>query len=823
VDRVGSAMAVADAVPFGVSSATYEDLQAIVRLAPVGIGIVDLEGRTILTNDALRGMLGYSEVEFATLHWEHFTHPDDVARNLELFAEMTSGRSDRFEMDKRFIARDGSTVWARLTVSLLRDADGTPRLAIGMTENITERHRLEGQLREAEETFRLLVEESPGVVYVAYVDLGRPWRYVSPRLDKLLGIAADEWLADPGLWYGSMPPADRDRIQGEVVTILGGGDAGPHVLHYRMRHRDGRERWVRDEFRLLRDPDGELVFRGVLVDVTREKELEADLERQATHDPLTGLANRDLFAARLAARLASDSWVPDSDQRHHAVILVDLDDFKTVNDSLGHAAGDALICSVADRIRSCLRPGDLAARLGGDEFALLIEDLSDPVAAAVVAARVQEAIAVPHDVSGETVTTSASIGIAEVGEAGSVEVALRNADLAMYRAKHLGKGRVAAYAAELHASAVRRLDIRSALEGALDRDELALHLQPIVDLDTRLPVAVEALLRWTHPVHGELPPEDFIPIAEETGSIHRIGEWVLRSACGWLARQHAAGHDDLLVEVNLSPVQLEHAGFVEVVADALSETGVRADALVLEITEQALMAPQAWSELERLDQLGVSIAVDDFGTRYASLAYLSDLAIDVLKIDRLFVRSLGRGPRSRAVPRAIIELAASLDLDVIAEGVETTAQLEELLALGCRRGQGYLFAPPLPAEMVVGLLGRPLTGSVGHLAAVAAPFGDEDQPGADEHEDHLDQEAQARPTGQRGVASDQRHRHQGRGGDQRQGDHHAGGQHGPVDGEQQPAADRGDRTDRDAAPGDGRPVGDQVVGAEVAVTAAVER
>jgi diguanylate cyclase (GGDEF)-like protein/PAS domain S-box-containing protein len=748
---VASARVAPAAVPFGVSAATYEDLRAIVRLAPVGIGIVDLAGRTILTNDALREMLGYSEEEFASLHWEHFTHPGDVARNLELFAEMTSGRSDRFEMDKRFIARDGSTVWARLTVSLLRDDAGAPRLAIGMTENITERHRLADQLREAEETFRLLVEESPGVVYVAYLDLERPWRYISPRLEKLVGIAADEWLARPELWYGLMPAEDRVRVHREIGAISAGCDGGPHVLHYRMRHRDGRERWIRDEFRVLRDPDGERVFRGVLVDVTREKELEADLARQATHDPLTGLANRDLFASRLETRLAADR-AAGGPKRHHAVVLVDLDDFKTINDSLGHAAGDDLLRSVADRIRSCLRPGDVAGRLGGDEFALLIEELSDPGAAAVVAARVQDAIADLHDLGGEAITTSASIGIAELGDAGSVEVALRNADLAMYRAKHLGKGRVAAYEPAMHAAAVRRLDIRSALEGALESDELELHLQPIVDLQTGQPVAVEALLRWSHPTHGELCPEEFIPIAEETGSIRRIGEWVLRSACGWLADRHAGGHRELLVEVNLSPVQLEVDGFVEVVADILSRTGLRPEALVLEITEQALMAPHAWAELERLDRLGVSIAVDDFGTGYASLAYLSDLAIDVLKIDRLFVGQLGTGPRSRAVPRAIVELARSLRLEVIAEGIETPTQLRELRELGCRRGQGYLFSPAVPAAEAVTLLGRPLGGafvtsrssSVGQLSAVAAPLDDEDESGAEQHEDDLDEEAQAR-------------------------------------------------------------------------------
>ncbi|WP_052666889.1 putative bifunctional diguanylate cyclase/phosphodiesterase [Nitriliruptor alkaliphilus] len=695
--------------------AGYEELQAIVELAPIGIGIVDLEGHTVLTNDALRRMLGYSVEEFARLHWSSFTHADDVARNLELFAEMTSGRTDHFEMDKRFISVDGDTVWARLTVSLLRDEGGAPALAIGMTENITERRQLEDQLREAEATFRLLVEESPGVVYVAQLDLTQPWRYVSPRLEKLLGVTAEEWLSAPHLWWDLMDDRDRGAIEVRIAELISTVAPGPHVLHYRMHRRDGEVRWIRDEFRLVEDPDGAIVFRGVFLDVTREKELEEGLERQATHDPLTGLANRDLFSRRIAELLDAPRRGPT--EQHHAVLLVDLDDFKTVNDSLGHAAGDELIRSVAERIGACLRPGDLAGRLGGDEFGLLIEGLADPVAAVVVAARIQEAIGVPHHLTGKTVATSASLGIAYLEDAASVEVVLRNADLAMYRAKHLGKGRVAAYEPALHDAAVRRLDIRSSLEGALERDELQLFLQPIVDLETVRIVAAEALLRWVHPVHGQVPPDDFIPIAEETGVIGPIGEWVLDEACRWLAEQHAGGWTDLSVEVNVSPVQLDEDGFVETVEEVLRASGLPPCSLVLEITEQALMSPRSWFELEKLDRLGVRIAIDDFGTGYASLAYLSGLAIDVLKIDRQFIAQLGGEVRGRAVPEAIVHLAGSLELETIAEGIETVGQWEELRSLGCRLGQGYLFARPMPAVEVAALLGDRLAALPTSLAS----------------------------------------------------------------------------------------------------------
>lgn len=687
-----------------LAPATEEELRAIVQLAPVGIGIVDLEGRTVLTNSKLREMLGYSEEEFATLHWEAFTHPDDVEANLVLFEEMVAGRSERFELDKRFRHKDGDQVWARLTVSLLRDADGGPAYAIGMTEDVTEQRLLEQQLREAESTYRMLVEKSPAVVYVAPVDRSHVWYYVSPQLERTIGVTSEEWRTDPGLWWLHVNSTDLPQVMRRVEEIVRTDDRGSHVLHYRMRHRAGHEIWIRDEFQMVDGPEGD-VFRGVLIDITREKELESVLERQASHDSLTGLANRDLLAARIELTIARPSA---SRPGRDAVVFIDLDDFKTVNDSLGHAAGDELICSVAERIRTCLRPGDAAGRLGGDEFALLLSDLDSLEDAIVIAERIREAVEVPHDLAGKLVTTSASFGIADLHDAGSVAAALRDADLAMYRAKQLGKGRVACYEPAMHDAAVRRLDLRSALAGALDRGELAVHLQPIVDLASTRVAAYEALLRWRHPVFGDVPPNDFIPIAEESGTIHPIGAWVLREACRWLVQRHTEGHRDIAVEVNVSPRQLEDPRFVGVVSDVLAETGLEPSSLVLEITEQALMSSSAWRELDALAELGVRIAVDDFGTGYASLAYLGALAVDVLKIDRAFVERLRGDARSRAVPQAIVQLAASLGLEVIAEGVETEPQREQLQQLGCRLGQGYLFAAPAAQEQVERHLGAPL-------------------------------------------------------------------------------------------------------------------
>ncbi len=684
------------------SATSYQRLSEIVQLAPIGIGIVDLEGRTILTNHALRDMLGYTADEFAAVHFSEFTHPEDLERNLELFAELSSGASERFEMEKRFFARDGSMVWGRLTVSLIRDEEGAPSLAIGMLENITERRRLEVQLSQAETTYRMLVEQVPAVVYMAPVDGDRPWVYVSPQIASTLGFTPEEWLADPRLWFRQMHPDDR----GIAVAMRDPESMGmtqTFTSHYRMRRRDGVEIWVRDECALVDDEDHGEVLRGVLLDVTREKELEARLELQAFHDALTQLPNRILFGDRVEQCLRRA--VPGR-ERTNAVVFVDLDDFKTVNDSLGHAAGDELICSVAERIRTSVRPGDTPGRLGGDEFGILLEDLADARDAIVAAERIQQALQRPHRLTNKTVVTSASIGIAYVQDVDTAEAVLRNADLAMYRAKELGKGRIATFEPVMHELAVRRMDIRSALEGALARRELAVYFQPIVDLETAEVVGAEALLRWLHPTFGFISPEDFIPIAEETRSITQIGEWVLREACTWLA-QHG-GDAGLSVSVNVSPVQLEDATLVARVSKTLAATGVQASSVVLEITEQGLMCSRSWAVLRDLKSLGVRIAIDDFGTGYASLAYLNELAVDVLKIDRSFVAGLDEAERTHAVPRAVIQLAASLGLGIVAEGIETADQLHSLRGMGCTQGQGYLFSRPVPAVEAALLLGSRL-------------------------------------------------------------------------------------------------------------------
>ena len=444
---------------------------------------------------------------------------------------------------------------------------------------------------------------------------------------------------------------------------------------------------------------------GVAYDLTEHKRLERQLAHQAFHDALTGLPNRALFLDRLAHALAR----AERRQSAVAVLFVDLDNFKVVNDSLGHNMGDALLSEVARRLGSCARSGDTVARLGGDEFTLLLEDLPGPEAATEIAARVAEALRPPVTLEGRTFSVTASVGLAMSGlnrPEATVGELLREADVAMYQAKNGGKDRWAIFDRGMNAQAQERMELEGDLRRAIAENvraggELILHYQPIVSLDTGRLVEVEALARWIHPRRGLLPPLTFIPLAEECGMIADLGLWVLREACRQTCQWHQEHPQDppLVVGVNLSVRQLEQPGLVSQVARALAETGLPSACLKLEVTESVMMGNTdgTVANLRALKALGVCIAVDDFGTGYSSMAYLSELPLDTLKIDRTFVSRLDQ-PEGRAIVQAIVTLAHSLGLEITSEGIETEAQWLELRAMGCERGQGYFFARPQTAE-----------------------------------------------------------------------------------------------------------------------------
>ena len=593
------------------------------------------------------------------------------------------------------LARIGVAI-AAVTVAIAVLARQT-LLLVDRERVIGSERRLSDELTVAEAQYRSVVERVPGIVYVAEAGQHGRWHFVSPKIKDLLGYSVEEWIRDPTLWISRMHPADRDRmIQAETDDLERTDPQGR--WEYRLIARDGRVVWVIDDEAVIsRDVDGRpIMVQGILVDISDRKDLEEQLRHQALHDPLTGLPNRVLFVDRLSHALVRRARSTNG----LAVLFVDLDNFKDVNDRLGHAVGDRLLRLVASRLRGVLRAEDSACRLGGDEFAFLLEDSTTPRAERV-AERILAALAAPFELGEGTVTLSASIGIAvtsgpmnEDDATAAADELLRDADTAMYAAKGLGKGRVRVFSRGMEDTAARRRELGTALARALDDDELFLEYQPIIDMRTHAQFGLEALVRWEHPQLGRLMPADFIPLAEENRLISRLGDWVLRRACTDLA------DGETLVSVNVSAHQLGSRELPALVERVLGETGLKPSRLLLELTESTIASAGAGAEgeLQAIQRLGVHIALDDFGSGYSSLEYLGRLPIDILKIDRSLIEQVHVEPQRQEVLRAIAHIAEKLGLSTIVEGVEHEAQREALLELGFRHAQGFLFSRPVALE-----------------------------------------------------------------------------------------------------------------------------
>ena len=565
------------------------------------------------------------------------------------------------------------------------------------------RARAADALRESEARARTLVETAPHAI--ALHRDGQLF-YVNPATLRLLGADAPERvLGRPVREF--VAPSDHARLDERAAALAGGAPLVPGVA-YALRPLDGVERYV-EATSVPVVIDGRPAVQTLLHDVTervaaerRLRASEEQLRHAATHDPLTGLGNRALFRERVEHALHRvDRGDPV------AVLSLDLDDFKAVNDRLGHDAGDALLCAVAERLLHATRGGDTVARLGGDEFAVLLAGAAAADVGAV-ADRVLAALSGTVPVAGRPVAVGTSVGVAHAHPGDTAEELLRNADLAMYRAKHGGKGRVAIFEPAMHRAVVARLDLASELAGAAARGEVQACYQPIVDLATRRVVGVEALARWAHPRLGLLLPAAFIPLAEETGAIHAVGGAVLAQACAQVAawRRAARGRAVPHLHVNVSSRQLEHDAFAAELAGVLAGSGLPAGELTLELTEGTLMrrTEDALARLHALKALGVRLAVDDFGTGYSSLAYLQRFPVDALKLDKSFVDGIAVTPHDAEIARVVLALGGALGLRTVAEGVETPAQYARLRALGCEYGQGQLFAPAVEAGVVEELL-----------------------------------------------------------------------------------------------------------------------
>ena len=543
--------------------------------------------------------------------------------------------------------------------------------------------------------FRSLVQNSSDVVTVIGAD--GCVSYQSPGVLAVLGRHADSLTGE--VLMASVHPDDLPAVQAQLTKILTGGLGATTTVEGRFRHVDGSWREIDSVMtNLLHDPD----VAGIVLnsrDVTDRRALERELNHQAFSDSLTGLANRALFLDRVTHALDR----ADRQAGPVAVLFLDIDDFKVVNDSLGHPAGDQLLVTVAERVKAATRPGDTVARLGGDEFGVLLESGQMPEAAHFVAGRIAEVLKAPIRIGTEDISARVSIGIA-LGQppVDGPDGLLRDADLAMYMAKRNGKGRFEMFRPAMHEEAILRLEVAADLRRAIEGGQLEVFYQPIVTAHTSKAVGAEALVRWHHPTRGLVAPIDFIPVAESTGLIVPLGKWVLTEACQQAQSWRTSGlvDDTFYISVNLSARQLQDPALLDDVAEAIGDSGLPAHALLLEVTESTLMEDLAKAalRLQELKDLGLRLAIDDFGTGYSSLSHLRNLPVDVVKIDKSFVDRITQDPEGAAIVRSVIDLSAALGLTSIAEGVERDDQLAVLEQLGCDSAQGYLFAKPVPSD-----------------------------------------------------------------------------------------------------------------------------
>ena len=563
--------------------------------------------------------------------------------------------------------------------------------------------RAQEALRESEERYALAARGANDGLWDWNIQTGHV--YYSPRWKAMLGWHENEIGNGPDEWFNRIHDADRKRVKEEITAHRNGST--PHFeSEHRMLHKDGTFRWMLNRGLAVFDDSGKtLRMAGSQTDITERK----------VSDPLTGLPNRLLFIDRLGRLIKHAKRRKDA---LFAILFLDLDGFKMINDSMGHLIGDQLLLGVANRLEKCLRSTDTVARLGesftvarlgGDEFTVLLDDLKDPNDAKSAADRLMKALAPPFILGGKEVFTSVSIGIALSNTAYEhAEDMLRDADTAMYRAKSLGKARFEVFDADMRASVLARLQLETDLRGALEREEFRNFYQPIVSLDSGQIVGFEALLRWQHPTRGLLGPEEFILVAEETGLIRELGWWNLREACRQMSdwRTGPNGRPDLIISVNLSAKQFLQPNLVVDIRKLLHELSLSPDALKLEITESAVMAdPSAAVEmLQQIKSIGIHLAIDDFGTGYSSLSYLHRFPLDTLKIDRSFIRDMQEDGEGMEIARTILPMANNLRLDVVAEGVETLEQVALLKQLHCKYAQGYYFSKPLSAENSTALL-----------------------------------------------------------------------------------------------------------------------
>ncbi len=678
--------------------ASEDKFRGLVEQSLVGCYIVQ-DGRFVYANPKLAEIFGYTQSELHNRKVDELTLEADLAVVLEYLRLRTEGKLENLQYTFRGKRKDGSVVDVEVHGARTRH-DGRDAV-IGTLLDITDRKRVERAMRDSEERYALAAQGANDGLWDW--DLRENRIYFSDRWLAMIGFGPGELGDEPDAWFDRIHPDDREKVFGDLGLHLEGRTPFLESEH-RVRHADGRFCWMLARGAAVRDAAGKAYrLAGSQTDMTNRKRAEEKLAHDSLHDALTGLPNRSLFMDRLKQAMAFQQRRAD---HRFAVLHLDIDRFKAINESFGHLQGDNLLITVGKRLANCIRPGDTVARLTGDEFSILLEDYGDADEPLRVAERIHHALAAAHDLDGTEVFASASIGIA-IGDPHytRAEEVLRDADTAMYQAKELGRGRHAVFLPSMHAHARAQLQLETDLRRAIERGELRLKYQPVVSLVTGQISSCEALVVWEHPQRGTIPPGDFIPAAEETGLIVPLGRFCLMQACRDAREWNDRGHK-VSVSVNLSGKQLVQPELLEHVRSALDSSALDARRLRLEVTESVIMenAGTAAGLLTQLKALGVHLLLDDFGTGYSSLSYLHNFRFDTLKIDRSFISRLDLPGGHSEIIRTIISLARALSMEVVAEGVESAAQAEQLQVLQCDYAQGFYFARSLDAAAFGALL-----------------------------------------------------------------------------------------------------------------------
>jgi diguanylate cyclase (GGDEF)-like protein/PAS domain S-box-containing protein len=667
----------------------------VVDNAADGFFVIDEQRRFVEANAAFCRMFGYPRNEVLGKTPLDVVAPESHA---DLIAQMRSIETTEHRRYRVLALRkDGSKFPILLNNTSYRDSSGAVAGSFGFITDLTSLVEAQQAVVASERELQRIIDQMQDTYY--RTDAEGKLDRISPSVQNLLGYAPEELVGRRLADVYADPKERQDFL--ERLAASGGTLSG---YESRLRHKEGHEVWVETNSQYLFNQEGSFIgVEGISRDNTERRRNEARIEFLAHHDPLTDLPNRLLLRDRLERAIVQG----ERTESRVALVFIDLDRFKTVNDSLGHPVGDRLLREAAQRLRKCVREMDTVSRQGGDEFLIVLTDLKDSDAVTRVAEEILATMSVPFSLDGHDVAISCSVGVAVFPEDGrDFDELLKKSDIAMYNAKEAGRNAFRYYTERMNIDALERLDLQNRLWRGLERDEFILHYQPVVELATHRIVGAEALVRWNSPDDGLVMPGRFIAVAEECGLIVPLGDWVLREACRQLRRWHDAGHGQLFLAVNLSAIQFRRGSVEESVIRALRDAGADPSALELELTESILLqgAEHVLASVRQLKSLGVKLSIDDFGTGYSSLAYLKRFAVDKLKIDQSFVSNLPADADNAAIVGAVVQMAKSLNLQVVAEGVESEQAVEHLRSLECDYAQGYHFGRPVAAEEFLKLI-----------------------------------------------------------------------------------------------------------------------